>query len=369
MRIPVSQWGELLSPWRLPLRDDAGVDRELMPMRAQPSGTARLDRVRDRAYLVYGEITNFGKMMTRLVVLIIPMAVAVPFIMIWLRPMGVPIPLIGAGVAVLMMAVALVLTKRDFRKLAKRAPEIADAYLDEGICPCCGYNLAGAVNALEAAGAEQQLVQCAECGASWSRPRIHRVEAGETAEAREATSLRTVLRAQSMLYSSMAFKDDAGKSVSLARFSDLKALRASARSEHRENLNDCIMQLRFKGLWLRLLFASILVPISIGIIVELARVPAGALGLMHGLKAIGLVLWTIGAVAIIGSDIGRSGAKRVLLMKSKGVCPGCGSALVSANGTDPGTITCAECRAVWNLAKKEQAGSEVAGDSPRAEAR
>ena len=369
MRIPVSQWGGFLSPWRLPLRDDAGIDRELMPMRAQPSGTARLDRVRDRAYLVYGEITNFGKMMTRMVVLIIPMAVAVPIIMIWLRPKGLPTPLIGGGVVVLMMTLALVLTKRDFRKLAKRAPEIADAYLDEGICPCCGYNLAGAVNAAEKACTEQGLVQCAECGASWSRPRIHRVEAGETAEAREATSFRTLLRAQSMLYSSMAFKDDVGKSVSLARFSDLKALRAATSGAHRERLNDCIRQLRFKGLWQRLLFASILVPISIGIIVELARVPAGALGLMHGLKAIGLVLWTIGAIAIIGSDIGRSGAKRVVLMKSEGLCPGCGSELAVPDGTDPGTVTCVECRAVWNLAKKDETRSEVAGDSPCSEAR
>ena len=342
-------------------------------MQSQPSGTARLDRVRDRAYLVYGEITNFGKMLIRILVLLIPMAIAMPLLVLWLRPKGVPIPVVGAGVAMPLIVAAIVLTKRDFRKLAPRAPEIADAYLDEGICPCCGYNLAGVVRAADASASGQSLVQWAECGASWSRSRIHRVETEETAEARETTTFRTLMRAQAMLYSSMAFKDDAGQSVSLARFSDLKAMRARASGSHRERLEVCIGQLRFKGLWLRILFASILVPISIGIIVELARVPAGALGFMHGLKAIGLVLWTIGGIAIIGSDIGRSGANRALLMKSAGLCPGCGAELRVADGTDPGIATCAvvcaECRAVWNLAKKDEAGSGVALDSPRVEAR
>jgi hypothetical protein len=364
----------------LPLRDDAGIDRELLPMGAQPSGTARLDRVRDRAYLVYGEITNFGKLMIRILVLLIPMAIAMPLLVLWLRPKGVPIPVVGAGVAVPLIGAAIALTKRDFRKLATRAPEIADAYLDEGICPCCGYNLAGVVRAADAAASGQSLVQCTECGASWSRSRIHRVETEETAEARETTNFRTLMRAQAMLYSSMAFKDDAGKSVSLARFSDLKALRARVSGSHRERLEACIGKLRFKGLWVRILFASILVPISIGIIVELVRVPAGAIGVMHGLKAIGLVLWTIGAVAIIGSDIGRSGAKRALLLKSTGLCPCCGAELQASNGNDTGDLTCVtgdvervvhctECRAAWNLPKKDEAGNEVAVDSPRVEAR
>ena len=369
LKISGSQWGGWLSPWRLPLRDDAGVERELMPMRAQPSGTARLDRVRDRAYLVYGEITNFGKMMVRILVLLIPMAIAMPLLVLWLRPKGVPIPIVGAGVAMPLIGAALVLTKRDFRKLATRAPEIADAYLDEGICPCCGYNLAGVVGVAGTPDSGQGLVQCAECGASWSRSRIHRVATEETAEARETASFRTLLRAQAMLYSSMAFKDDAGKSVSLARFSDLKGLRAQAGGSHRDRLESCIKELRFKGLWQRILFASILVPISIGIIVELARVPAGALGLVHGLKAIGLVLWTIGAIAIIGSDIGRSGAKRATLMKSAGLCPACGSELAAADGTDSGSVPCAECRSVWNMADNDGATNEGEGDSPRVEAR
>ncbi|MGH7244486.1 MAG: hypothetical protein ACREJD_13830 [Phycisphaerales bacterium] len=340
-------------------------------MRAQPSGAARLDRVRDKAHLVYGSITNFKTMMIRMVVLIIPMAIAVPFLMLWLKPMGVPLPVIAGMAGTVLMVAALFLTKRDFRKLAPRAGEMADAYLDEGICPCCAYNLAGVVRAADSSHAETgpQLVQCTECGASWSRTRIRNAQDDETADAREKLTVHTFLRAQAMLYSSMEHKDDAGRSISLARYSDLKFLRQAASGTYLQRLTECIAALRFWGLWKRLLFVSIILPVSVGIIVDFVQRPLSGFGVMQGLRAIGLVLWVIGAIAIIGSDLGRSGAKRVELLKQKRICPACGAELDAANGSDPSAVTCAECRAVWNLDVKEAQSTELAADPPRVEAR
>lgn len=354
LRTSANKGGGFLSAWRLPVTDDAGRKGELLSMQAQPSGTPRLDRVRDRTYLVYGEMTDFGRMLTRTVVLIVPMAVVVAVAMIWLRPKGVPTWAIGTIVGAFTTVGALVQTRRTFYRLAPRANEVADAYLDEGICPCCAYNLSGAVVALDAANGGG-LVRCAECGASWRRDRIRRISTDDTAASRESINLRTVLRANAMVYCSMAFKDDAGRAVSLARYSDLKRLRTGATGRHREKLTRALRRLRFRGLWLRLLFASIVLPISIGIIVEFARLPVGAFGLMHGVKALGLVLWLIGIVAIVGSDIGRSGPERAALLKELGLCPACGAEVggdakggrgVGSEGEDE---TCGECRAVWNM--------------------
>ncbi|MBX3379681.1 MAG: hypothetical protein KF805_06275 [Phycisphaeraceae bacterium] len=358
-----------MSPWRLPLRDDAGVDRELMPMRAQPSGTIRLNRVRDKAHLVYSEITSFWKLTVRVIVLVIPMAIAMPFAILWLGSKGIPLPLFAGAGALVTMTAMLVLTKRDFRKLATRAPEIADAYLDEGVCPCCAYNLAGVVRGADETNSTAPLIRCTECGATWLRSRIHRVEADETAESREAPSFRTILRSQAMLYSSMAFQDDRGKSVALARFSDLTALRSRAGGTHRARLSACIDKLRFKGLWKRILFASLVLPLMIAIITDFATRPLSGIGVMQGLQALGLVVWIIGAFAIIGSDIGRSGARRAELLKAAGLCPGCGAELGVVDGTDTSAVTCGECRAVWDLSQ----GTEVSGnpitDAPPVEAR
>ncbi|MBX3390182.1 MAG: hypothetical protein KF691_12110 [Phycisphaeraceae bacterium] len=352
----------MFSAWRLPVHDDAGVARELLPMRSLPSGTARLDRVRDKAHLVYSDLTSFRRLMIRVIVLAVPMGIAMPFVMLWLRPAGVPLPVISACAGLLMALVLRVWMRRDFAKLAARAPEIADACLDEGICPCCGYNLAGVVSASEAAPESGKVVRCTECGASWFRSRVHRIEWDETADAREKPTMRTILRAQSMLYSSMAFKDDAGKAVSLARFSDLKLVRNSASGLHRARLDDCIRTLRYKGLWKRLLFASLVLPLLIAIISDFATRPLSGIGLLQGLQAIGLVVWLIGAVAIIQSDMGRSGAKRAALLKSYMLCPACGADLESRIGREPGAATCAECRAAWNVtprAPQQNAGTNI----------
>jgi len=108
---------------------------------------------------------------------------------------------------------------------------------------------------------------------------------------------------------------------------------------------------------------------TVGILIDFAVRPLSGLGIMQGLQALGLLTWTVGAIAIIGSDIGRSGAKRIELLKANRLCPACGVDLVVRAGTEAGDITCAECRAVWNFSKKDEARSEIALDSPPVEAR
>ncbi|MFO0860826.1 MAG: hypothetical protein U0570_09745 [Phycisphaerales bacterium] len=345
LRLGAGKWGQLLSAWRLPVRDDAGSQRELLAMRALPSGTPRLDRVRDKAHLVYGELSNFGRTLARMVVVVLPMAVAMPVLMLWLRPKGVPIFAVGCVVVAVAMFFGLMLTYRDFRRLAPRAGEVADAFLDEGICPCCGYNLAGAVESLGADPDPAQRVPCAECGAAWLRSRIRRVQSEETAEAREPFGMRAILRAQAMIYSSLASVDDAGSKISLARYGDLKAMRARASGDYRERLSRCVGALRFRGLWMRLLFVSLVLPATFAILFDFWRRPMASLGLFQALQGLGLVLWVIGAVAVLGSDMGRTGPRRVALLKSGRICPGCGGDL----GTGSGRQSCGECRAVWEL--------------------
>lgn len=326
--------------WALPIRDDAGAERMLLPIRALPSGTERLNRIRDKAQVVYSELLNIRRMVVRAIVLVLPFCVLLPILMIWLGPLGFSGAWLSAGVILVMIPLSSAWMHRDFKRLAPRAGEIADAFLDEGICPCCAYNLAGAVDA----STPGSRLRCAECGAEWNRDRIHHVEADQTHDAREKPSAHSIMRSVGALYSRVGFKDDAGRPISLARQMDLIALRARSEGEHRDRLGACVRALRFRGVWLRLLVASLVFPMLIGILVGLAGRPLSTFGVVQLLQAIGLVVWLIGAIAILRSDIGRAGAPRASLLKSKGVCPACGGVL-----SGHGRVVCGNCRAVWDL--------------------
>ncbi len=335
-----------IGAWQLPIRDDAGAERALLPARALPTGTARLNRMRDRAQLVYADLFSFRRIVTRVIILVLPLCVLMPFLMTWTGRAGLAPAWIGGGIALFLIPLNSLWMRRDFRRLSPRAGEVADACLDEGVCPCCAYNLAGVVGVVGAHRPESgELVRCPECGAEWKRDRIHHVDNDETHAARETPSLHAVIRAQGVLYNSMAFRDDEGRPVSLARFMDLLVLRKHATGEHRSRLDGCVRLLRFRGLWKRLLVASLVLPMTIGIVVEFSRRPLSAMGMMQGLEAIGLVMWLIGSVAILRSDIGRGGAKRAELLKAKGLCPACGEVIEG----DGEMRKCGECRAVWRV--------------------
>lgn len=344
------------SIWTIPklsIADDSGVERELLSANGVPSGTSRLNRVRDKVLAVYLSPMMMAKNIGRALVITVPMALTMPFVILYLRPRGVSPVWVGIAYAFVIGIVMRFWLRSEYGKLNSRAGEIASAFLEEGICPCCAYNLAGVVRAVGTAGAvgavgaeeKAARVHCPECGAGWNVARILNLGEDETHEAREKMSLGSMLRTQASLYNSMASKDDAGKAISLARYGDLKQVWRRSGGEHRANLAECISALRFWGLWKRLLVISLLVPLTISLVFEISKRPLAMIGAMQVFQVIGMTAWVLGAIAIVGSDIGRSGPKRVELLKRRGICPACGAML--AKGVEE--TACEECRAFWKL--------------------
>lgn len=341
------------SIWTIPklsIADDSGVERELLTANRVPSGTARLNRVRDKVMAVYLSPMMMAKNIGRAVIITVPMALTMPFVILYLRPRGVSPVWVGIAYAFVIGIVMRFWLRSEYGKLNSRAGEIASAFLEEGICPCCAYNLAGVVRAVGVGGVggvagEAARVHCPECGAGWNVARILNLGEDETHEAREKMSLGSMLRTQASLYNSMASKDDAGKVISLARYGDLKQVLRRADGVHRANLAECISALRFRGLWKRMLIISLLVPLTISLVLEISKRPLAMIGAMQVFQIIGMTAWVLGAIAIVGSDIGRAGPKRVALLKERGICPACGAKL------EEGAVeaTCVECRAFWKL--------------------
>jgi hypothetical protein len=333
----------------LPITDDAGAARTLLGATLLPSGTPRLNRVRDRALAVYASAMGLGKRFLLMLGVMLPFFVVVGVLSLPLWRMGIPRYVTTSALMLVAMVFATAFWRWQMRRLRPRAPEIAAFFLEDAICPCCGYNLSGAV-----AGHREENgpnVVCSECGAAWARAKIVRTCEEETHDRREARTLSVIVRNSGSVYASMAITDANGASRTMLRTVDLYARAREATGERRERLRRAIAVLRWRGAWLRLLFCTLVLPlVLIGLFLVFRR-PVESLRWSDAVQLVVVLLWIIGIVAIFRSDLGRTGKKRAATLLGCDLCPCCASDLPES-GSAPGSApverrVCNECGAAW----------------------
>jgi hypothetical protein len=333
----------------LPITDDAGAARTLLAATLLPSGTPRLNRVRDRALAVYASAMGLGKRFFLMLGVMLPFFVLVGVLSLPLWKMGIPRYATTSGLMLVAMVFASAFWRWQMRKLRPRAPEIASFFLEDAICPCCGYNLSGAV-----AGHREENgpnVVCSECGAAWARAKIIRTCEEETHDRREARTLSVIVRNSGSVYASMAITDANGASRTMLRTVDLYTQAREATGERRERLRLAIASLRWRGAWLRLLLCTMVLPLVLIVSFMVFRRPVESLRWTDAVQLLMVVLWTIGIASIFRSDLGRTGKKRAATLLGCDLCPCCGSDL-PASGSPSGSASderrvCAECGAAW----------------------
>lgn len=330
----------------LPITDDAGVERTLLAAARMPSGTPRLNRVRDRAMVVYASAMGLNKRFLLMFCVMMPLFVVIGVASVPLMRMGVPPYATTWGLMLGAMVISIVFMRWQMRRLRPRAPEIAAFFLEDAICPCCGYNLSGAVAAhREEAGLN---VLCSECGAAWARAKIVRTSEEETHDRREARTLGVIIRDGGSAYASMAITDADGASRTMLRTVDLYARARAASGPRQERLKRAIAGLRWRGAWLRLLVCAVVLPLVLISIFMVFRRPVESLRWTDAGQMVLMVLWTIGIVAIFRSDLGRNGQKRAAVLLACDLCPSCAADLPPREGAEAAErVVCAECGGAW----------------------
>lgn len=332
----------------LPVTDDAGVTRTLLNAARMPSGTPRLNRVRDRAMTVYASAMGLGKRFFLMLGVMLPFFVLVGVLSLPLWRLGIPRYATTWGLMFVAMVIASAFWRWQMQRLRPRAPEIAAFFLEDAICPCCGYNLSGAV-----AGHREENgpnVVCSECGAAWARAKIVRTCEEETHDRREARTLSVIVRNSGSVYASMAITDANGASRTMLRSVDLYTRAREATGERRERLRRAIASLRWRGAWLRLLLCTMVLPLVLIVSFMVFRRPVESLRWTDAVQMLVVVLWIIGIASIFRSDLGRTGTKRAATLLGCDLCPCCGSDLPEMDTTgsfaDERRV-CAECGAAW----------------------
>lgn len=332
----------------LPIVDDSGVERTLLAAARMPSGSARLNRVRDRAMALYASAIGLNKRFLLMCCVMLTLIVSVSVASVPLWKLGVPRYVITAGPMLLAMAFTIGFMRWQMRRLRPRAPEIAAFFLEDAICPCCGYNLSGVVAShREESGPN---VICSECGASWARVKIIRTSEEETHDRREARTLGVIIRDGGSAYASMAIEDADGASRTMLRTVDVYARARESTGERRERLLRAIAALRWRGAWLRLLFCALVLPLVLVSLYMVFRRPVESLRWTDAGQLLVVVLWTIGIVSIFRSDVGRTGKKRAATMLACDLCPCCTADLpmgAVGGGVAADRVACSECGAVW----------------------
>lgn len=234
--------------------------------------------------------------------------------------------------------------------------QVADLLLEEGLCPCCGYNLHGI------AAASDHRIVCSECGAAWNAARVMRTEpfkgTGNT------VSIKQILGSMQASNSGWNTVDAKGRRVQLAPARLRRSLRSA--KEHppwHERLVSARRGIRRGCLATRMLGLAIVWSLALGIvgamIYAIMRQTGPGVGALvfAAVPMIGLVAW-----ATFGNFCFRPKVVRAELI-AEGLCPSCARPLDDAEVADPAMATCLNCRSAWTLDEMEAAARRK---SPRA---
>jgi Zn-finger nucleic acid-binding protein len=234
--------------------------------------------------------------------------------------------------------------------------QIADLLLEEGLCPCCGYNLHGV------AAASDQCIVCPECGAAWMAARVLRAEpfigSGSTA------SIKQILGRTQSSDTGWTTVDARERRVLLAPARLRRSLRnAQADPAWQARLLSARRGVARGSLGTRLVGLAIVWSVSIGMVGVMIYVNSrhagfgvGSLALV-GVPAIALAAW-----ATLGNFCFRPTVVRSALL-AEGLCPSCTRPLDDAEVVEPEMVMCRTCRSAWRIDEMEAAARR---HSPRA---
>lgn len=244
----------------------------------------------------------------------------------------------------------------------KNGDQIATAMLAVGVCPSCGYSLAG----LESQ--DECLLDCPECGASWSPLKITNPR-----HFRDVSSSGKAHRRFLQVFDKpgvATLEDDRGGLVPLVG-GQLRAEIATAEDdEHRRKLVEARREIAPSGHWRRravsgafILFGVLmgLLPayVMTSVTTRIVGLPGMAPPDVRPLLLMGLLpMAMFGFVAVImlrGNWCFNPVHVRDVML-GKGLCPSCSAELVAG---DVGLCVCQDCGAAWELSGRLVERGEV----------
>ncbi len=228
-------------------------------------------------------------------------------------------------------------------RLHSNRKQVVQVVLEEGLCPCCGYNFASLnIDTIES----QQLVTCPECGSAWRRNRIDRALMFDGSLAVSSPVKRFTKREKSNNWTT---NDDRGVRVRLVHprlYSCRPDIGGDAR---REALRLARRDIAPSRLWLRGSIAGLLAALAILCIVLAIRDQEGAWLIPAGLAAVlALACW-------YGNFVYAPSAVRAAMLR-QGLCPTCSNSLAGHPvAARDGCVTCPGCHAAWRVAPPTEA--------------
>jgi Zn-finger nucleic acid-binding protein len=315
--------------------DDAGKDVKIL----NPAGFAdwpiagdeRIEWVIRRVGMV--SVTTWPKRLLFILMGILSGLLFVMLLTFLRRQTGLPGPVLVAlplsSIAGVQLLIHLWFDRR-------KPGRVASVLLDEGLCPCCGYNLHGV------GLGSGQCVVCPECGASWRASRIRQTAPFVVRDETRFSSPLRRLRGQLRKHETNV-KDDAGETFAISRSEHGKRFRRHSLQERRR-----VRTLRWKivraGMYWRIPLMCAIVAFDMYVLMKLLDPP-------HTPPA---VRWVFGSVCLIVAVVlpfGLSGPfrtqRRVLLAHR--TCPICVTQLTSDAHDALVLTTCPNCRARWRV--------------------
>ena len=230
----------------------------------------------------------------------------------------------------------------------------ADILLSNGICPVCAYRLGGLLTA------EDDTVECTECGAAWENSKV-----GELPDATKRTSSeRRIIEwffATPIPWSIRAIEDDTESKRFLLDGRFDRAIRTASSEEHRETLKSVRSKLRRSARFRRGV-TYVVVPASalsvsgfyvaiIGFLPPLSWTTAGVFQILMSLFVIFICATTLICAFWAINPFGHSANKweAIYQMRHSRLCPACGEDLKDTTPDDEGLTRCPRCVARWRI--------------------
>ncbi len=218
------------------------------------------------------------------------------------------------------------------------ARDVVRLTLEEGLCPCCGYNFIGL--AADADGC----IPCPECGSCWLESRIIRRE--PFAVPSEGSPIpRIVPRAIRFDGDRSSVLDDRSQRVALVHPWMRRELAALTDRSARRRLKRVRRRVLCVGLVFRL--AATLIFSGAAVIVTLVVLGGPGIPLWWAVLMIAGA-WAFAAAIFFGNFAYRPDeVKRVML--DRGLCPCCTGSLDQLQPQPDGLVQCPVCRAAWRM--------------------
>lgn len=229
-----------------------------------------------------------------------------------------------------------------FYGVSRCAPAFAEAFLDEGICPSCGYNLFGL------ADEHDGCVQCPECGLAWRHERLRRREPYK-GEVDSIEAIRNMLFSAEVRNKRFAI-DARGRQVALIkpRFRIRDCHPAS--DDHRARLRAARRRVGKVGLVFRALCGGFLY------VVGLIAIIGAVLDRHHESIPVLIIFFGGGGTLLLCGNYFYSSRGIVTAMLKHRICPACAGSvdrIIRSDDEDRAspraTADCRRCLCVWEI--------------------